>query len=107
MVKRFLPGMVIILLGSMGGWLWVAPAWAAAQAGTDPEVLKWAFICATAAVGLSAIGAAIAVSTVGAAALGAMSEKPEIAGRALIFVGLAEGIAIYGLIIALMILGRV
>jgi V/A-type H+-transporting ATPase subunit K len=43
---------------------------------------------------------------VGAAALGAIGERPEIAGRALIFVGLAEGIAIYGLIVAIMILGR-
>jgi V/A-type H+-transporting ATPase subunit K len=42
----------------------------------------------------------------GAAAMGAVAEKPEMAGRALIFVGLAEGIAIYGLIIAIMILGR-
>jgi V/A-type H+-transporting ATPase subunit K len=39
--------------------------------------------------------------------MGAIGEKPELAGRALIFVGLAEGIAIYGLIIAIMILGRV
>jgi V/A-type H+-transporting ATPase subunit K len=38
--------------------------------------------------------------------MGAMSEKPELGGRALIFLGLAEGIAIYGLIIAIMILGK-
>ncbi|MCJ7813524.1 ATP synthase subunit C [bacterium] len=43
----------------------------------------------------------------GAAAMGAIGEKPELAGRALIFVGLAEGIAIYGLIISIMILGKV
>jgi len=49
----------------------------------------------------------LAVAVVGAAALGAISEKPELFGQALIFVGLAEGIAIYGLIIAIMILGRV
>ena len=55
---------------------------------------------------LGAWGAAYAVGHVGAAALGAMGERPEIAGRALIFVGLAEGIAIYGLIISIMILGR-
>jgi V/A-type H+-transporting ATPase subunit K len=42
----------------------------------------------------------------GGAAMGAVAEKPETAGRALVFVGLAEGIAIYGLIIAIMILGR-
>jgi len=43
---------------------------------------------------------------VGSAAMGAVSERPEMAGRALIFVGLAEGIAIYGLIVAIMILGK-
>jgi V/A-type H+-transporting ATPase subunit K len=39
--------------------------------------------------------------------MGAMAERPEMAARALIFVGLAEGIAIYGLIIAIMILGKI
>jgi V/A-type H+-transporting ATPase subunit K len=73
----------------------------------DPQVLKWAFISAAVAAGLGALGAAVAVAVVGAAALGALSEKPELFGRALIFVGLAEGIAIYGLIIAIMILGRI
>jgi ATP synthase subunit C. len=66
-----------------------------------------AFLSAAMATGLSAIAAGIAVAYVGAAAVGAMSEKPEIAGKALIYVGLAEGIAIYGLIISIMILGRV
>jgi V/A-type H+-transporting ATPase subunit K len=46
------------------------------------------------------------VATVGAAAIGAVAEKPEVFGRALVFVGLAEGIAIYGLIISIMILNR-
>jgi V/A-type H+-transporting ATPase subunit K len=43
---------------------------------------------------------------VGAAALGAIAERPEIMGRAIIFVGLAEGIAIYGLIMSILILGK-
>jgi len=73
---------------------------------TDPATVKWGFISAALAVGASSIGAAFAVGIVGSAAMGAMSEKPELAGRALIFLGLAEGIAIYGLIIAIMILGR-
>jgi V/A-type H+-transporting ATPase subunit K len=84
----------------------VARAWAQAAGSSDPTVIKWGFMAAALAAGLSALGAAIAVATVGAAALGAMSEKPELAGRALIFMGLAEGIAIYGLIVAIMILGR-
>ena len=73
----------------------------------NPENIKWGFISAAVVTGLSTIAAAIAVGLVGASAMGAMSERPEMAGRALIFVGLAEGIAIYGLIIAIMILGKV
>jgi V/A-type H+/Na+-transporting ATPase subunit K len=78
----------------------------AAEAPSPPEVVKWAFISAALVTGLAAIGAAIAVAAVGGAAMGAVAEKPETAGRALLFVGLAEGIAIYGLIVAIMILGR-
>lgn len=74
---------------------------------TDPSVTKFAFLAAAIAVGVGSLGAGAAVGYVGAAAMGAIGEKPELAGRALIFVGLAEGIAIYGLIIAIMILGKV
>lgn len=73
----------------------------------NPMAMKWAFLSAAIATGLATIGAAIAVGLVGSSAMGAMSERPEMAGRALIFVGLAEGIAIYGLIVAIMILGMV
>ena len=52
------------------------------------------------------IGAAIAVAYTGAAALAAISEKPEMFGRALVIVGLAEGIAIYGLIVAIILIGK-
>ncbi|HEX9163252.1 MAG TPA: ATP synthase subunit C [Thermoanaerobaculia bacterium] len=72
----------------------------------SPDVIKWGFMAAALVAGLAAVGAAYAVAVVGAAAMGAVAEKPDTAGRALIFVGLAEGIAIYGLIIAIMILGR-
>jgi V/A-type H+/Na+-transporting ATPase subunit K len=93
------------------GMLVVLPLLAAqpAQAPSPPvapEVMRWGFAAAALAAGLAALGAAYAVAVVGAAAMGAVAEKPETAGRALIFVGLAEGIAIYGLIIAIMILGR-
>jgi V/A-type H+/Na+-transporting ATPase subunit K len=62
------------------------------------------FLGAAIAVGLAAIGAGIAVGISGAAAIGAVAEKPELLGRTLIFVGLAEGIVIYGLIISFIIL---
>ena len=65
------------------------------------------YIAAALAVGFSTIAGGIAVGLVGAAAMGAVGEKPEISGKALIFLGLAEGVAIYGLIIAIMILGKI
>jgi V/A-type H+/Na+-transporting ATPase subunit K len=55
----------------------------------------------------AAIGAAFAVASVGSAALGAVTEKPELFGRTLVYVGLAEGIAIYGVIISIMLLGKI
>ncbi len=58
-------------------------------------------------MGVSCLSAAYAVGKVGAAALGAAAEKPELLGRAIIFVGLGEGIAIFGLIIALMLINRI
>ena len=64
------------------------------------------FLAAAISTCVSAIAAGIAVSIVGSAALGAVAERPEIMGRSIIFVGLAEGIAIYGLIISIMILGK-
>jgi V/A-type H+/Na+-transporting ATPase subunit K len=66
-----------------------------------------AFLAAAIAVAASSLGAAVAVAYTGAAALAAVSEKPELFGRSIVIVGLAEGIAIYGLVIAVLILSRV
>ncbi|MGZ4201369.1 MAG: ATP synthase subunit C [Thermoleophilaceae bacterium] len=65
-----------------------------------------AFLGAGIAIAGSAIGAGIAVAYTGAAALAAISEKPELFGRAMVIVGLAEGIAIYGLVIAVVLIGK-
>ena len=56
--------------------------------------------------GLSCIGGGIAVASAASAALGAISEDSSILGKSLIFVGLAEGVCLYGLIISFMILGQ-
>ena len=64
-------------------------------------------IAAALSTGLATVGAGIAVGSVGSSALGAVSEDPRILGKTLIFVGLAEGIAIYGLIVSILILGRI
>ncbi|HQR24729.1 MAG TPA: ATP synthase subunit C [Steroidobacteraceae bacterium] len=88
--------------------LMAAPALAqeGAVAATDPSVLRWGFVSAAASAGLAALGAGYAVAQVGTAALGALAEKPELFGRVLVMVGLAEGIAIYGLIVSILILNR-
>jgi V/A-type H+-transporting ATPase subunit K len=57
--------------------------------------------------GLSTIGAGIAVGPIGAASLAAVMERPEALGRTLIFLGLAEGIAIYGLVMSILLLNRI
>ena len=57
--------------------------------------------------GLACIGAGISVATVGSSSVGAISENPKLLGKTIIFVGLAEGIAIYGLIISIMILNEI
>jgi V/A-type H+-transporting ATPase subunit K len=67
---------------------------------------SWLFIGAALATGLSSLGAGFAVGKVGTAAVGALAEKPELFGRLLIFIGLAEGIAVYGLIVSILMLNR-
>ena len=64
-------------------------------------------IAAALAIGLSAIGSGLAVAVVASSAVGAISENPSLLGKTVIFAGLAEGIAIYGLIIAIMIISKV
>lgn len=87
----------------------VMPAGAAepARATANSAVAPWAMIAAAIAAGLSTLAAGYAVAMVGSAAVGALAEKPELLGRVLILVGLAEGIAIYGLIVAVLILNRI
>ena len=79
-----------------------APETAAAASSGMAEGLK--YIAAALAVGLSGIGGGIAVASSASAALGAISENDSVFGKSLIFVGLAEGVALYGLIIALVLL---
>ncbi len=64
-------------------------------------------IAAAVATGLACIGAGIAVAVVASSAVGAISENPTLLGKTVIFAGLAEGIAIYGLIISIMILNKI
>ena len=88
----------------------VAPTALAATSGqvsvVSAEAWSWGLVGAALVTGLSSLGAGFAVAKVGTAAIGALAEKPELFGRLLIFVGLAEGIAIYGLIVSILILNR-
>ena len=91
-------GITLMLMGV------VTPAQAATTAAASSS--GDAFIGAGIAVAGSTIGAGIAVSYTGSATLAAVAEKPEMFGRALVIVGLAEGIAIYGLIVAIILIGK-
>jgi V/A-type H+-transporting ATPase subunit K len=87
----------------------LAPSALAQQAAATrlpPEVWTWGLASAALATGLSSLAAGYAVAKLGSAAVGALAEKPDLFGRLLIFVGLAEGIAIYGVIISILILNR-
>jgi len=99
------------LLAALGSLLLWPPAAladeaAGAVAALDPSVLRWGYLAAALVTAIGSLGAAYAVATVGAAAVGALAEKPELFGRVVILVGLAEGIAIYGVIISVLILNR-
>ena len=106
-IKGFNVVLALMALGVGVVWLFspatvMAAASQAQTAAADPYVT----LAAAVSTGLACIGAGIAVSGTGAAAIGAIAEKPESFGRSLIFVGLGEGIAIYGLIISFLVLGR-
>jgi V/A-type H+-transporting ATPase subunit K len=110
-VKRLVAVNLVLALAALGvltALLFgaVEPAQAQAEAAQTADATWAAWLGASIAVAGSAIGAAIAVAYTGAAALAAISEKPEIFGRAMVIVGLAEGIAIYGLVIAIILIGR-
>ena len=62
------------------------------------------YIAAALAVGFACIAGGMAVGKIGAAAMGAMSENAELSGKALPFVGLAEGICLWGFLVALLII---
>jgi len=117
--------MAVVVLAGVGSGLALTSALAAdaaqepnaavesAEAESGAEASKvspasgdWVVASIAFVVGVGTVGASYAVGKVGSAALGAVSENPELFGRSLIYVGLAEGLAIYGLIIGIMLLGK-
>lgn len=77
-----------------------------AAAAVSASATGMGYLAAALVTGLSCIGGGIAVASAASAALGAISEDSSILGKSLIFVGLAEGVCLYGLIISFMILGK-
>jgi V/A-type H+-transporting ATPase subunit K len=97
---------VALTAGSAGAAVGTAGAAGVKLAVTGASANSGALVGAGIAVAGSAIGAGIAVAYTGAAALATISERPELFGRAMVIVGLAEGIAIYGLIIGIILIGK-
>ena len=95
MKKRFV-SFITLLAGS--AMLFAEDTAAAASAGGVK------YLAAAISVGLACIAGGMAVGKIGAAAMGAMSENPELSGKALPFVGLAEGICLWGMLVGVLIL---
>ncbi|MHB8455082.1 MAG: ATP synthase subunit C [Acidiferrobacterales bacterium] len=88
----------------------VHDAFAATPAAVAPDVsigMGLALIGIGIPTAVATIAAGIAVGPVGAAALAVIAEKPEVFGRSLVYLGLAEGIAIYGLVVTILMLGKI
>ena len=106
--KRALAANVFLCFGTMvfaSCLFFTGNAFAAETASAASNATGMGYIAAALSTGLSCIGGGVAVSAAASAALGAISEDSSILGKSLIFVGLAEGVCLYGLIISFMIIG--
>lgn len=84
-----------------------APVAAAAATATVSDAGQgMGFLAAALATGLSCLGAGIAIASTAPAAIGAFSEDPKAFGKALIFVVLGEGVALYGLLISILLINK-
>ena len=101
-------GMVIFAIAGHPVFAAGTAAATGAAAGTAGSALTlgdgFKYLAAALSTGLATIGTGMAVGSVGSSAIGAVSEDSSILGKTLIFVGMAEGIAIYGMIISILIL---
>jgi V/A-type H+-transporting ATPase subunit K len=105
-MKRKIIVMAVIIL-ALGGILFAQEAEsakAAAETAPAQNSSVWKYFAAALSVGISCIAGGIAVGQIGSAAMGAMSENPELSGKALPYAGLAEGICLWGFLVALLIM---
>ncbi|MDR3335099.1 MAG: ATP synthase subunit C [Treponema sp.] len=100
-MKRFAIVFVLVFLA-------VSPALVFAQEASSEarsaDTAVWKYFAAALAVGFSCIAGGIAVAQIGSAAMGAMSENADLSGKALPYAGLAEGICLWGFLVALLIM---
>jgi V/A-type H+-transporting ATPase subunit K len=95
---------LILILLVLGTLAFAEEAAETAGTGTGGGAAVWKYFAAALAVGISCIAGGIAVAQIGSAAMGAMSENPELSGKALPYAGLAEGICLWGFLVALLIM---
>ena len=105
-MKRYVIVLILIFAAGVLVFAKEPPAYKAEASEADAALTlgMWRYLAAALAVGLSCIAGGIAVARIGAAAMGAISENPEVSGKALPFAGLAEGICLWGFLVALLIL---
>ena len=103
-VFLFFGTMLVLVFLMFSGTAFADTAEVAASAASSST--GWGYLAAALSTGMSCIGGGIVVSSAASAALGAISEDSSVLGKSLIFVGLAEGVCLYGLIISFMILGQ-
>jgi V/A-type H+-transporting ATPase subunit K len=101
-MKRIILLLALVLFAAvLPAFAQEAAAEAVQESGSTPV---WKYFAAALAVGISCIAGGIAVGQIGSAAMGAMSENPELAGKAIPYVGLAEGICLWGFLVGLLII---
>ena len=111
MKKKFFALMMVMMIGSAAAFAQETKDNGAKdeqkveqQAESKSSASSIKYIAAAIAVGIACIGGGAAVGKIGSAAMGAMSENAELSGKALPFVGLAEGICLWGFLVALFII---
>jgi V/A-type H+-transporting ATPase subunit K len=103
-MKRVVVLLTLVLFAAVLPAFAQEAAEAAEAAGGNSSTPVWKYFAAALAVGISCIAGGIAVGQIGSAAMGAMSENPELAGKAIPYVGLAEGICLWGFLVGLLII---
>lgn len=105
-ISTFFTTLLLATVGLFSGSVFAVNEAAETAAAATPLASGLGYVAAALATGMSTIGAGIAVAAAASSALGTISEDPKLMGKSLIFVALAEGIALYGLLVSFSILAR-